>query len=155
MTNLIVLAGVPGSGKSTWAKQYFDLKYSIVSSDAIRKEFSKTLKDAHQQGVKPWDEFYKRIYERLTHSVDTVADATFLTTRHREKVLKLAADTGAKPHLVLFKNVLQASTRNARRDEDARVPENVMGDMMRLYWDTLARIPQEPWESVLKVESYG
>lgn len=155
MANLIVLAGVPGSGKSTWARQFLDLKYAIVSSDKIRKELAGTLKAAHSDGVKPWDEFYARIANRLGHEVDVVADATFLTRKHRQRVLEVAWCAGARAHIVLFKNVLQASVRNAKRDDDERVPDKVMSDMMQLYYDSLLEIEQEPWDSVTKVESFA
>ena len=47
MPNLVILAGVPGSGKSTWARAFFDLKYRIVSTDEIRRRQFGTLKAAH------------------------------------------------------------------------------------------------------------
>src|SRR3954467_9044685 len=153
MTNLIVLAGVPGSGKSTWAKTMLDLKYSIVSSDAIRKKLAGSLKQAHQDGIKPWDAFYDDIEQKLDHNVDVVADATFLTKPHRIRALEVGWKHNAKVHLVLFKNVMEATIRNANREEDHRVPDHAMSGMMSLYYDTLAALPQEPWDSITKIES--
>lgn len=154
MSNLIVLAGIPGSGKSTWARQFLDLKYRIISSDEIRKGLAGSLRTAHSEGIKPWDEFYRQIEVALNHSVDVVADATFLTRRHRQEALTVGQRCFAKTHLIVFKNLLQAIERNAARDEDDRVPKEVMDDMTTLYYNTLHDIDAEPWNSVTKVESF-
>lgn len=154
MYNLIILAGVPGCGKSTWARRFFDMKYAVVSSDKIRKGLAGTLKEAHGQRIKPWDVFYRKIDEHLKHGVDVIADATFLTKRHRKRVAQIAWDNNSKCHLVLFKNVMEATIRNAQRDDDARVPESVMQDMVRLYWDSLYEIPNEGYDTITKVESF-
>ena len=54
---------------------------------------------------------------------------------------------------MLFKNVLEATTRNAAKG-DAGWSENMMEITMDMYYDTLAEIVQEPCRSVTKVESY-
>lgn len=155
MPNLVLLAGIPGSGKSTFAKTFFDLKYAIISSDEIRQRLAGSLREAHQQKLKPWDVFYSEIEERLVHGVDVIADATFLTTSHRDRGREVAERTKSAVHLVLFKNWLDADRRNNERDEDRRVPAKVMHDMMNLLWDTLARLPQEQYTTVTKIEAFS
>lgn len=155
MPNLVLLAGVPGTGKSTWARTFFDLKYAIVSSDEIRKRLAGSLREAHDKTIKPWDVFYQRIEECLTHGVDVVADATFLTRRHREQAREIAEKTHARLQLVMFKNWLTADSRNRARDEDTRVPDEAMAGMMNLYWDTLAEIAQEHYETVTMIEAFN
>lgn len=154
MYNLVILAGVPGSGKSTWARKFFDLKYSIVSSDKIRKQLAGSLRAAHVQDLKPWDVFYNKIDTQLKHGINVIADATFLTRKHRERAIKVAWDNNAKCHLIVFKNVVDAYRRNTERGEDDRVPEDVMEDMTRLYWDTLYQIQTESYDSITKIESF-
>lgn len=154
MANLILLIGVPGCGKSTWAKTFFDLHYAVVSSDEIRKELAGSLREAHQEKVKPWDLFYDRIEDRLKHNVDTIADATFLTKGHRLRAREVADRCNADCHVVLFKNWHVATLRNEERDEDAKVPDYVMDDMHRLYMDTLAQLVQEDYATVTKIEAF-
>lgn len=130
MTNLIVLAGVPGSGKTTWAHTLGWLKYAITPFDG------------------------KRIEENLRHNVDTIVDATNLTKDDRKLLLGLAQTHGVTPHLVVFKNTLQAVSRNAARTDDKKVPEVLMEKYMAMYYDALSEIAQEAWKSVTKIEGY-
>jgi predicted kinase len=160
VTNLIILAGIPGCGKSTWARQFFDLKYKIVSTDEIRKRSFGSLKAAHADegdrkqinNLHVFDAFHREIREALEHGVDVIADATNLTKSARTILLNIAEATGAQAHLVLFKNLFEATTRNAARDEDAQVPADVMDHMVGKYWNTLAEIVQESYASVTKIE---
>lgn len=155
MPNLVLLAGIPGTGKSTWAKTFFDLKYKIVSSDAIRQRLAGSLRDAHDKKIKPWDVFYQEIEDALRHDVDVIADATFLTRRHRDRARDVATATGAKCHLVLFKNVFTAQMRNAARDEETKVPSDAMDGMMDLYWNSLAETAQEQYATVTTIEAFN
>src|ERR1039458_5655120 len=82
---LFILAGIPGCGKTTWAKTFFPLE-SIVSSDAIREEkWPRELYDK-SRNVEVFDEFHCRIGERLAVGKDAVADATSLAFEARWKL---------------------------------------------------------------------
>lgn len=163
MANLVILAGIPGCGKSTWAKSLFDLKYKVVSTDEIRKRIWGSLKAAHDgqtEEEKPnnglvFSTFHANIHHALMHDVDVVADATFLSKESRDVVREIADFTNSKLHLVLFKNIQQAIDRNWARDEDARVPDDVMEHMLGKYFNTLHEISQESYASVLRIESYA
>lgn len=166
MANLIILAGVPGCGKSTWAKQFFDLKYVVISSDAIRVRLlgSQSSEVAHspekkaENNAKVFNEFHQVIERNLTNNVDTIADATNLNRFARQKLIDIAERVKSVDiQLVLFKNVLEATARNAERPDETRVPEEAMRYMVQKYYDTLAELPQERphYASVTKVESYA
>jgi predicted kinase len=155
LPNLVILAGLPGSGKSTWAKSLLKYKYKIVSSDDIRKRLAGSLREAHDNEIDPWAVFYKEIEEALRHGVDVVADATFLTVKHRDWIREVATFVGhVETHFILFKNTEEARARNAARGPEDRVPEEVMDSMTDLYNDTLARLIRERYDSVMTVASY-
>lgn len=154
MPNLVLLAGIPGVGKSTWAETFFGLKYSIISSDRIRKDLAGSLRSAHEKDVKPWDVFYREIELRLSHDVDVVADATFLTPRHRDRAREVAKRTNARLHFIIFKNWLVGHERNLARGPDAQVPDEAMGAMMALYWDTLDALGDEAYATVTRIEGF-
>lgn len=155
MANLVILAGLPASGKTTWAKTFFDLKYAIVSSDEIRERLAGSLRAAHEKQLKPWDVFYDEITDRLTHGVDVIADATFLTTKHRDRAHAVALATDSPLHLVLFTNWAVATERNAARDDATRVPDDAMHGMRVLFWDTVDRLTAEEYATVTKIHTFA
>lgn len=156
MADLFILAGVPGSGKSTWARTYLN-GLSRVSSDAIRKELVGSLKEAHERNLNDevFDLFYSRIDRNLFYRFSVVADATHLTRKSRAQLLELAKIHGADAHLILFKNLEEAIDRNNDRPEDTKVPEDVMQRMCSNYFDTLSDIENEGYKTITKVESFG
>jgi predicted kinase len=139
MANLIILMGIPGSGKSTWAKTMLDRKYHIVSSDEIRKKKFGSLKEAHtpdqkaENNQKVWWTFYREIEDCLKHNVYVFSDATNLRAFARERLREIADRTKAKTHLFVFDNIEQAAVQNLERDDDAVVPDQVMEDMLDQY----------------------
>lgn len=143
MTNLLIAVGLPGSGKSTWAQQHFYLKYSIVSSDAIRVRLFGDLKTAHDDAAKEenntrvWSTYHRDIRERLDHGIDVYADATHLTSSSREVLREIATQAGATVRLVMFTNVQDALLRNSQRPADTHVPDDVMTMFLTRYYDTL------------------
>jgi predicted kinase len=162
MTNLLILAGVPGSGKSTWAKRFFDLKYNIVNPDKIRIKLYGSLRAAHepsireQANIRVFDEFHNSIIESLQHNVDVIADATNLNVKARARLSQIAKENGAACHLILFTNAGQAVERNLQRDPDQIVPEQAMEYMFDKYWDTLDRVmhvERDNYDSITKVAS--
>lgn len=165
MPNLIIPVGLPGCGKSTWARQMFDLKANIISSDKIRKELFGSLKAAHKGSTSAvesspnnkevWPLYHRRIDESLRHGMDTVADATNLRAFARSKLVDLANYSQASTHLIIFKNLMQALERNAKRDEDSLVPFDVMERFTEQYYNMLAEVVQEHYTTVIKIESFS
>lgn len=88
---LIIMSGVPGSGKSTYAKelqhQYGD-RVRIASSDDIRYELFGTY-DYFKGDPLMWKELEKRIidWSTLPHPI-VVLDACCLTNKVRRKWLR-------------------------------------------------------------------
>lgn len=86
MGHLIMMMGIPGSGKSTWIKNNFP-DVEPVSRDAIRFELLKEGEDyfAHEDEV--FDKFIRQIVGSLAVDEVTIADATHLNVKSRAKVL--------------------------------------------------------------------
>lgn len=159
--NLIIPIGIPGCGKSTWVKEMFDLKYAIVSSDAIRKNIFGSLVTAHRttpeqrvaNNQQVFDIFHNKISEHLQFGVDVVADATNLNPFARDRLKAIAKEHGAKTHAILFKNPTEALVRNRERDEDAQVPEDVMMNFVAKYYEVLNDLPFENYDCVTEIGS--
>lgn len=86
--SLILLVGIPGSGKTTYAREYIKQNANVVhlSSDAIRQEF---YGDENIQG-NPVDVFtlmQKRAVEALNNGYDVIYDATNITRKDRASII--------------------------------------------------------------------
>lgn len=153
---LIIPVGVPGSGKSTWVRTVYGSAF-IASTDAIRLRLFGSLEAAHTPEARVannslvFDSFHAEISMQLAQDRGVVADATNLNHEARAKLREVAEYWHAKTHLVLFKNVVEAVTRNAARGPEDRVPEAAMEVMVEKYWDTLSRLPYEPYDLVTSI----
>lgn len=99
---LVVLVGASGCGKSTFARRHFT-ETQVVSSDECRRLVSD---DAGNQAAtrEAFAVFYTLLRGRLTHGRLTVADATNLAPRSREK-LRQAADSRRRPRIAIALDV--------------------------------------------------
>lgn len=135
MAKLIVLAGLPGSGKTTWAKNYStEAEKSglenvwIVSTDEIRQELWGDAAD-QQNGAKVFGIAYQRIEFWLKSlCCDTVIfDATNLHKKDRKKLLNKFG-TMADTKLVWFDTpYTECVKRNFQRERN--VPTAVIQRM--------------------------
>ena len=145
---LFILAGVPGCGKSTWARLFFDFDPGvIVSTDAIREEFFPgELYDA-ARNEKVFDHFHYRIGSRLHRPGLAVADATSLRWQSRLKLVDIADAHDAESHLIFFDNPVQAVARNAQRKGNAYVPLEAQDVMLAKYRESRSAILEENYTS--------
>lgn len=86
MKNLYVLIGLPGSGKSTYAKT---LEGKLFSSDEYRE---KIMGDSSDQSAndKVFKQLYSDIRETMKTGEDCIFDATNCTYKSRTRILELA-----------------------------------------------------------------
>lgn len=148
---LFILAGIPGAGKSQWARTFFS-PWSIVSSDAIREEkWPGEPYDAKRNG-EVFDEFYRRLSEILADGKDAVADATSLNYQGRWKLLDIAGYDYAETHLIFFNNIEQALHRNYQRTGAARVPPEAQTVMLAKFKESRSAILEEHYTSTTIIE---
>ena len=83
MAKMIVLVGLPGSGKTTWAKQYVEKNLNTVhlSSDELRIELF-GFEDQTKNHLL-FRELNKRTVEALNDNKDVIYDATNLNRKKR------------------------------------------------------------------------
>jgi hypothetical protein len=99
---LIIICGLPGSGKTTLARALSKrLSASHISSDLIRKEmFPKpAYSEAEKEAV--YMEMRKRVKKTLSEGIGVVVDATFYKKRQREYFVAVARECGARNALIL------------------------------------------------------
>jgi protein phosphatase len=120
---LVVLIGVSGSGKSTFARTNFG-RYEVVSSDVCRGLVSN---DENDQTVTPaaFELLNYIVGKRLDAGLLTVVDATNVQRDARAKLVKLARDHDVLPVAIVLdvpKEVcLERNSNRADRDFGDRV----------------------------------
>lgn len=152
MANLYILCGIPGCGKSTWAREVMP-RVPVVSSDSIREEMGDVNDQTRNQSV--FDQFHARVGYLLAAGSDVVADSTALDTQARARLRTVARNHRADVHLVYFSNLTQAVMRNRKRDR--QVPEDVMQRMGDKYENFMLVLPQEAreYKSITEIRSTG
>lgn len=80
---IIMLVGLAGAGKSTYAKTLRG-NYAIHSSDDLRKEmFGDENENSKENNEKLFTELHKRIKDDLRKGVNVIYDATNLNRKRR------------------------------------------------------------------------
>ena len=150
MKEFIMLMGLPGCGKSTFAKKLAAEGYHICSSDAIREETGLTDND------KVFRILHGRVISHLKSGENVIYDATNLSRRRRLSTLKEFRRSADRMKIVCFAVPLPiCREQNRMRDPEWIVPEEVQGRMVRSFnapgmyegWDEIAIIRSEkPYE---------
>lgn len=133
-----LLVGIPGSGKSYWAKKEAQaleadgFHTAIISRDAIRFSMLKPGEDyfAHENEV--FDEFIRQINEALEIGIDYVfVDATHISPPSRNKTLsRLRPDPRTNLCFEEFHTPVSICIRrNAGREGLAKVPNSAIKNM--------------------------
>ena len=142
MAKLIILCGLPGSGKSSYAKafkEYDDAMYEgstvVHSSDAIRGEL---FGDPSFQGdnAKVFELMHKRVKADLQAGKTVIYDATNVTRKARRGAINLAHPTNDTVEChIIWTDPEECIRRDSLRDR--KVGPAVIDKMLRRW--------QSPW----------
>lgn len=143
MRTLIMMVGIPGSGKSYFAKEmtmYDKLdnnNVAIISRDDIRKNLIGQSDDYFSKENEVFREFVDDINRCLEVGVDRIyVDATHINRASRSKLLRKLALEGTEVRLVVvvMDTPLElCKKRNSRRFGFSRVPDKAIEDMFKRY----------------------
>ena len=133
MNKLIMLIGLPASGKTSFTKtllfSYKNDDIEIISSDAIRKELFGS-EEEQKYNNKVFEEVYKRARFSIQHKKITVIDATNLSRKRRIGFLKSIPECEACA-VVFAIPFEECCKRNAARERV--VPQSAMEKMYRSF----------------------
>lgn len=138
---LVLLVGISGSGKSSFAARHF-LPTEVISSDACR---ALSCDDENEQSLNA--EAFELVYtiarKRLEHGRLTVLDATHVQPDSRQGALKLAKEQNVLTVAIVFNLPLElCRERNAGR-QDRHFEPHVLPPQQRQLQQTLKRLKRE------------
>lgn len=131
MSTLIMVTGIPGSGKSTLIKNLIKEDEVYVSRDEIRFSMVKEGEEYFSKEAEVFDQFIATINEALEDDKIVWADATHLNEKARLKVLNALK---ARPDLleIIWVNTdldTAISQNNLRKGTRAFIPPSVIRRM--------------------------
>jgi len=132
MNKLIILSGIPGSGKTTYAFGVKNVlpKVKVISSDEIRREITGDTTDGTKETL-VWEEFEKQIKLASNDNDIVIADSTALTNVLRMKWYNVFRSFFNKIELVYLDMPFSVCwERNIARER--KVPLNPMAVMFKL-----------------------
>jgi predicted kinase len=137
MRTLVLLRGIPASGKSTWIKEN-KLEAYTLSSDHIRTLYQAPSLNVKGESIlydyestKVWKTLYEMLETRMSHGEFVIVDATNTTKKEIMKYKTLAKKYRYRIYCVDFSDITieTAKERNASREPFKRVPDNVIDRM--------------------------
>lgn len=133
MNKIIVLRGLPASGKSTWAKDY--ISRNPVTVRVNKDDLRATLHNSQ------WSEDNERLVLEIRNAIiikslinlrDVIVDDTNFAEKHITTIQKIAEEYGASFEVKDFDVPLEVCLdRNRKRDSS--VPDKVIIDMYNKY----------------------
>lgn len=129
---LILLVGVPGSGKTTYAKRYIERHTNTVhlSSDAIRNEL---YGDENIQGnpAEVFSLMQKRAVESLNDGHDVIYDATNMTRKDRACIIGICPKFAKIECCIVWAPIETCIERDA--DRNRTVGKEVIDKMLKRF----------------------
>ena len=133
---LYITVGLPGSGKSTYVKNFIkDKEIEYLSSDSLRAVYGKSEED---QTVTPlvFGHIKRKVDEFLKDGKNVLVDATSVNRKERSDYINTAKKYGAKVVAIVFKMDRQGLIeRNKKRGEQGGrvVPDWVIDKMLNKF----------------------
>lgn len=152
MKELVLMMGVPGSGKSTYARNILKYGDIYVSRDEIRYSMLTDEDDYFAKENEVIKTFIQYIDEAL---IDTqyqgkvYADATHLSPKSRAQVLNQLKNKNKVSVIYLDVPLNVVLARNAQREGRALVPENII---RRMYKSIILPTRAEGIEKLITID---
>ena len=125
---VIMMVGIPASGKSTWIHKHRTPKCNVISPDEFLEE-KYDYEWTPGRASEAWAKSFQRYGQCLLDGGTVIWDATFLSPIIRAAVLHIAKGTGFKTEAVFFDvDVEICIERNASRTREP-VPETTIRRM--------------------------
>ena len=137
MSKLIATIGIPGSGKSHWAKEYAAQSgYEIVSLDSIRFELGDISDQTKNYSI--YLQSSERVRKYLNSGVNVIFDSTGLYRGFYRKIKKLVEDTSCEVEYKIFFCDPEVAKQRVHQDivagkNRADVPDKIIDRMYKMF----------------------
>ena len=133
---LYITVGLPGSGKSTYVKNFIkDKDIEYLSSDSLRAVYGKDETDQTVTSI-VFGHIKRKVDEFLKDGKNVLVDATSVNRKERSDYINTAKKYGAKVVAIVFKMDRQGLIdRNKKRGEQGGrvVPDFVIDKMLAKF----------------------
>lgn len=144
MPKLIMLVGGPGTGKSTWIRQFKarnpEEDWVIVSSDDILDELGAIDGISYQDAFSKYASFankemFRRAEKAIQSGSNVIWDQTNLNRKSRKKKLGMFPDSYEKEAVVFVVSEAEIKRRLKKREEEVgkHIPPHVVKNMAASY----------------------
>lgn len=155
MNTLIILSALPGSGKTTWAKKYFEQHPNtyILSADEVRFEVTNSYDDFSRQ-KKVWKIINHRL-KKLMKAKDATIIVDALNDTNLVRMEYITDFPKFDKYVLVFmsKEKSQLEYHNAERPKNRRVPETIM----KMLYDRFENISEEvrkTYDEIVEINDY-
>lgn len=131
MKKLIILVGIPGSGKTTLAKKIEARGYLCLNADSIRQELWGNALD-QREPEKVFGILYRQLEELLALGKDIVIDNTNLNAKQRKPILELATKAGYTDIQLWLLDVPLDLCLERNKNREKAVPDDVVANLFMI-----------------------
>ncbi|MFD1030264.1 AAA family ATPase [Metaplanococcus flavidus] len=134
MTKFIMLIGLPGSGKTTYARALL-----LSNEDWVHLSSDKIMRHNRLPGESPdyrhtFEEMYQQTAFNLENGTNVIYDATNLASKRRKSVLNRIEKFQPETEAIVFLTPYDVlKKRNSRRSDADRVPELIIERYIRAF----------------------
>jgi len=153
LPELLVLIGIPGSGKSTWiAQNNISNKYRVVSPDKIRKELTGDIND-QTKNAEVWKVAKQRVVNTLKNGKSAILDATMTNPEYRQDFIKGLPTSNIKAKIFQAdpEDVKERIKKDIEAGKDrANVPDEIVDQMYNelVKYGTREQLEKEGFEVI-------